>query len=444
MAQVNRTARRRKGGKSEDRDFIMVLGPSAKERAGWLKVKVPNGRHPVTGKLEFKYAGPLPVDQIDELRRRRDVILAEQKKTATGTVKPGRAKRMSVREWNAHFLKHIVKPNQAARTYENYASVIRRHVDPMIGDVALVELTTTRLERWLGDLQAKGMSPSMVGFVLKRYKAVLQAAVGREETGLIGDRAVNQARPVRPPKKPASPKYVTDRGDTMRLVAAIGTDSYMAAMPLVATDLGLRRGEVSGLHWGDIDLDKATVTLNWHVVKLEEGSRRRLILPGTKTSEGLPYTLPLSARAVAALRVSRDRLIEHKLANKRWHGGRAQANTFYEDGRPYVIPQNPVADNAVVFPQSEGGVYEPNAMNSWFTTVVCKRAGVKKTMHNLRDDCATFLLTKKVSLAQVAEHMRHANPQITAKHYAHLLVDDTRLAANVFDEIGAEEAASAA
>lgn len=426
--QSQTSTRRRRDGK--DLRYVHQLADGS-----WL-AKVPDGKDP-HGKLLYKR---FRAKDVEVVIARRDEYLKSRQQLQQPR-KLGRIHNMTLGEWLTHWLDQKVRRECSKTTYDNYAYAVDRYIRPKLGTIALNELTATRIETWRNGLEDGGLGHASVNYSLTRLKTALEVAIepGRQvETGITRNVAENVKRL----EEREAKDYRPDPSDTLKLVAAIG-EHYMAAMPLVATDLGLRRGDVAGLHWGDVDLDAGKVYLRWHVVSSgHKAERDTRIVPGSKTRDG--DELPLSPQSVAALRIARQRLREHRLASRSWKAGRTSDVAYSSTGKPYVVPQHADAPEALVFPASDGDVFKPGAMGQWFAGI-CRKAGVEKTMHSLRHDCATFLLNAGVPLPVVSAHMRHANSAITAKIYAHLLRDDSRVAADTFSRIwqAQEDAAQA-
>ena len=262
----------------------------------------------------------------------------------------------------------------------------------------------------------------------------------------------NPAADVELPEKEESDKeYEGHPTDTLKLVEACG-DSYLAALPLVATDAGLRRSEIGGLHWGDIDWDNKQLVLRWHLVgsgSAKEGTRMVAFRPGTKAKQGPRKgqfeRVLLSDPAIEALKEARRRLREHKVGSHQWArnvGKTDGSNVFYaknprdRSGRLYVVPSEPAADDAQVFPAADGTVMVPSSLAAWFDKLATK-AVIHKTLHGMRHDCGSFMLHNNVPLTVVSRHLRHANPAITAEVYSHMIADDEKLGAEAMGRMWA-------
>jgi integrase len=188
-------------------------------------------------------------------------------------------------------------------------------------------------------------------------------------------------------------------------------------MILVALGLGLRRGEVLGLKWEDIDLEARTLTVRRHVVRTKQAGRA--IREGAKTRAG-ERTIVLPQLLVQALRRHQARQFEDRLlAGARWLG------PSYVDRKP----------TGYVFTSTVGTVMEPRRVNAYFSRA-CERAGLSEhTFHGLRHDFGSLLLAAGVPPRVVQEMLGHANPYITMGRYQHVPDELQRDAADRLDAV---------
>jgi integrase len=392
------------------------------------------------GKSKHKYLKKGGLDwrvALAELIPLRD---AEQKGIVQGK-QPllGKGKHMTVAQWVEEYLATSV--NIEANTREGYAGLLRDHVCKYLGHIPLVGLTEGQVNHWLAEMIEKSGDPEVrFGLMtpvmaLKRFKTCLEVAVDRKFRDDNPARRCSITKLTKRRKVNKLANYKTDPSETARLVAACGP-TYMAAMILLATDVGMRRSEIVALRWIDLDLEAAqpTITFRNHAVTFGAGANRRTNLSqGTKTSDGKMSTRPVTPFVAQALLEARTRLARHwDAAGKKWRAGQV--------GRGgYVIPSNPIAPEALVFPMADGDMYDPGTLNNWFVQTICRRAGITtKSIHSLRHDCATFMLAKGAPLTVVSHHMRHSNPQITATTYSHLISSQDTLATSILGGIWGE------
>jgi integrase len=175
-------------------------------------------------------------------------------------------------------------------------------------------------------------------------------------------------------------------------LAHMRADPLYAAWMLFATT-GMRRGEVAGLRWADVDLDagrvsprRPRVVVNYEVVVSEP-----------KTAKGR-RSLALDPATVAALREHRARQAEQRLAvGPRWQ------------------------DSGLVFTWPDGRAVHPQRFSNWFEQHA-RAAGLPRIrLHDVRHSYATAALAAGIPAKVVSERLGHATIAITMDTYSHVL-----------------------
>jgi integrase len=169
----------------------------------------------------------------------------------------------------------------------------------------------------------------------------------------------------------------------------------LGALYLLAIHTGLRQGELLGLKWGDVDLDRGTLQVR-RTLSAAKGGPAFFTTP--KSNKG--RSVRLTARAAQALRDHRKRQVEEQLKQ----GGRWQ-------------------DTGLVFTSTVGTpLNRHNVFGRSFKPLLDK-AGLPHTVrfHDLRHTCATLLCSKNVNPKVVQEMLGHANISQTMDIYSHVL-----------------------
>jgi len=188
-----------------------------------------------------------------------------------------------------------------------------------------------------------------------------------------------------------------------RFLAHVETDRFGAMWRLIVTT-GMRRGEVLGLRWSDIDLDAKTVTV----------TNQRAVAGGTVT-EGAPKTeagartTSLDTRTVAALKAwKKAQNAERLLMGAGWHAG------------DYVFTHG---DGSPLWPQTVTAQFKRHAEALGLPTI-----GV----HGLRHSAATWMLAKGISPKVVAQRLGHSHVSTTLQIYSHVLPAHDQEAVDAF------------
>jgi integrase len=176
----------------------------------------------------------------------------------------------------------------------------------------------------------------------------------------------------------------------------VAEDRLYAAWLLYATT-GMRRGEVLGLHWRDVSLDQARLSVRQALVLV--GNEPALQEP--KTAKGR-RSIPLPPETVAALKA-------HKAA---------QAQERLALGADYVTDD--VSDD-LVFRRQDGTRLHPATVSRRFEALVRQTTLPEIRLHDLRHTFATLALQESIAVKVVSEILGHASVTITYDTYSHVI-----------------------
>jgi integrase len=319
----------------------------------------------------------------------RDALLKARADYAAGL--PVAVERQTAAQFLQRWLEDSVKPSCRPLTYEQYRQHVKLYLAPLLGSHQLAKLAPQHVRAFIRQKLEDGLSPRTVQLSL----VILRRALGQAVTDGLAARnvakLVDAPRWKRPEVKPWEP------GEAARFVDAIKGEPLEAAY-LVALSLGLRRGEVLGLRWCDVNLDAKTITIAQALARV--GGKLQLIEPKSRQSR---RTLPLHDVLVAALRNHRRRQLEERLAaGSRWQ------------------------DSGLVFTFGIGTPFEPRALNEDFDRIIAKGRLRRIRFHDLRHSCATFLLAQGVHSRVVMELLGHSQISLTMETYSHVLPDTMR------------------
>jgi integrase len=196
--------------------------------------------------------------------------------------------------------------------------------------------------------------------------------------------------------------------EARRLLEAASGDR-LEALYVLAVHTGMRRGELLGLKWDDVDLDASTVRVRRTLTRPGNGRRIALGEPKTKRSS---RTVRLTPRAVEALKRYRARQAEEKL----------KAGGVYQD-------------RGLVFAGAIGNLINPSNLRQRSFAPLLSRAGLPRiTFNDLQHTCASLLFSKNVRPKFVQELLGHASVTITLDTYSHMLPGMGGEAANAIGE----------
>jgi integrase len=287
----------------------------------------------------------------------------------------------------------------ASRTAERYASIVRLHVVPIIGNVKLSRLTPEHVRKIYKAMKDKGLSNQTCLHVHRALHTALQYGV-REER-ILSENVVGRVKAPAVERREHAPV----NREQIRFLMAAAKGTPLDVPITVAALTGLRRGELLALQWQHIDLDRGTLFV---AASLEHSraanGRIRFKGPKSKTSRRL---IPLAPECIMLLRSHKTRQEEERdLA-----------------GDAYV-------DNDLAFPSPDGSPWPPDTFTAQFSKLA-KSVGMRGfRFHDLRHAFASLTLGDGVSIKEVQTLLGHSSPVVTLSVYARSIEGLGRQAVN--------------
>ena len=301
--------------------------------------------------------------------------------------------------WLADVAAHTVKPS----THEDYDATIRVHILPALGTVPAQKLTVDQVQAFYSRKLAAGCSPRTVQLCHLRLSQALKQAV---RWGILTRNVCEFAKP---------PRVTYKRGDVWsvaegRAFLAVAEADGLHPFWLLALKTGMRRGELLGLRWRDLDLDRAMAHVRQSVIVY--AGAPQIQTPKTSTAQ---RAVKLSADVVTALRTHRTAWLARKLAAPAWQ------------------------ETGLIFCTRSGGPLNPNNIARSYEALV-KRSDVRRIrFHDLRHTHATWLLGAGQPVKVVSERLGHAKVSITLDTYAAVLPAMQDRAVEALDALMAAE-----
>lgn len=306
-----------------------------------------------------------------------------------------------------------VKPSTRA----NYRQSIDLHLVPIkakdgrprpgIGGIKLRALTAEHLDtlyRWLETEGRQDAKPLAIKTIRHVHTAVRKALADAVDRGYVPRNVADLAHP--PTQKQARSRQALDgvwSAEQLRAFLAASKDHRLHAAFYLTAMTGMRRAEVLGLRWADIDLDAATVRIRWTLVQI---AGEMIDQDSAKTDAG-ERTVALDPSTVAVLRDHRRRQLEDRMASgPAWQ-----------------------SDVDRVFADPIGRPVRPDLLLRHLQRVAALAGLPKINVHGLRHTYATVALRAGVDVEVVSKRLGHSDIAITLNIYRHVRDTDDQAAA---------------
>jgi integrase len=296
--------------------------------------------------------------------------------------------RLKLSQFLESWLSDYAEGHVGPTTLAGYRIIVRRHLVPALGHVPLSRLTAQTIQGYLTRMLQSGRSSTTA---LHHYRLLHQALKHAYRWGLI---ARNPADLVDAPSMRKAPMRVWDEEQTRLFLAEARRSSRFYALYLTAVLTGMRRGELLGLRWRDVDMLLGTISVQQTFYRL--GKQQLFQEPKTQTSRrrvDLPQAL---VAELAALRKEQQRLS--------------------------ALLGDEYKDHDLVFAQSNGKPLHGGNLSRRDFPAIQKNAKLPRIrFHDLRHCHATQLLRAGVNPKVVQERLGHATPAFTLAVYSHTL-----------------------
>jgi integrase len=299
------------------------------------------------------------------------------------------AENLTIGEYLDRWLKDSVERNVGPRTLSNYQLQVRQHLRPALGQVKLKALSPAHIQGLYRSKLDAGLAPSSVRYIHAVLHRALKQAL---RWGLVPRNASESVDLPRLGKEEVEVLLPYE----VRAFLDAAREDRLEALYVVAVTVGLRRGELLGLRWTDLELDgEPKLRVGRQLQRMRDGSGRRFVAP----KGGKGRTIRLPARTVEALKAHRARQAQARL----------KAGSLYQDG-------------GLVFASEIGTPLEPSNIDRRSFKPLLEKAGLPDIrFHDLRHTCATVLLSQGVNPKFVQELLGHADIKLTLGTYSHFL-----------------------
>lgn len=301
---------------------------------------------------------------------------------------------LTVAEYLELWLREYVRPNLRPRTAEGYETIVRKHVQPALGHIRLTDLSPRRIQSYY-----VALTDRLSAQTIKHHHTLLHRAFEIAITWELLDR--NPTQRVRTPKPEPSPARTLSAEEVRRMLRAVQQTDYH--MPIrLALYAGLRRGEILGLRWQNVDWEANTLNIRQTLSHV----RGQGYIWGEPKSEGSRRTIAVPPATILLLRAHRERMeAEHVTRG---------------------IPAMP--EQVCALP--DGRLMKPDAL-SRACRMIARQSDIQgMRLYALRHTHASLLLSEGTPMHIVQSRLGHQSITTTVDIYGHV-PQDADIAAGV-------------
>ncbi len=315
--------------------------------------------------------------------------------------------KLTVGEFLTQWMENYVLTNTSPRTAEGYRIIIQRHLMPNLGAIPLTQLHPSHIQGYYAKALSEGKADNngkLSAQTVRNIHKVLSEAISHAVKWQILVR--NVALAVDPPRSSQS-EMATLTEEQARLFLEAVVESPYHELFTVALYTGMRRSELLGLPWKNVDLYLAQLSVTQTLHRL---SSIGFVFGKPKTAKSR-RTVALPPTVCILLRQLKERQIVERL-----------------------LLGLKLQDDDLVFSKPDGKPLDPSTITHTFRRII-KRAGLPRLrFHDLRHTHASLMLKQGVHPKIVSERLGHSSIGITLDTYSHVMPGLQEAAALRFEE----------
>ena len=288
-------------------------------------------------------------------------------------------------EWLTYWLNDIKAIKCEETTLYGYKNIINNHLIPKLGKYKIQELNVTIINKYFSSKIADGLSQNTIRKHYDILKDTLNAAVDEER---ILKNPLDKIEPIRV-KRQEKNFYSLEQ---LKALFSIVENDRMEIVVKLAGILGLRREEIAGLKWDNIDLDNNTIT----IAEARTQAGKKTVEKGTKNRSS-HRTLHLPNDINTLLKTIKDKQQEQK-------------NLL---GEGYI-------NNNYVMAWENGEPYRPNYLSDLFKKIIDDNSLPPLRLHDLRHTFASIANDIGISLYDISKALGHSQIGTTSQIYTHM------------------------
>lgn len=325
---------------------------------------------------------------------------------------------MTLNQFYAYWTKNYAETNQVISTQGTNKNVYVR-IGAILGHLKISKIRPRHILEFTKQLASPTASVNekpLAQSYIKKHMSVLRTMLDCAcQWGFIPDNPVDKVKTPKG-KKPKKKKLSEDHLASFFAAIDSATTKHKLWITL-AFALGLRREEIFGLQWRDIDFDKKILSIERVTIYV---SQKGIFVKDAKT-ENSDRTIPIPESVMKLLVAWKAETIAEN-----------RKNAIDTQGNVIPITQF-LPSHDFLFRQKDGSVGHPHSFNT-FLSRFCKRSGIPLiSPHSLRHMYGSYLLAGGVNIATIASLLGHSDKSFTLKTYIHELKSLEQQTANIID-----------
>jgi integrase len=371
-----------------------------------------------------KYRGHWVVDWRDPITKKRAIEAVEEdtreaaKRRLAEILKTGEqvGSKATFKEYGDWWLENCAKGAIKESTYQEYESVLRKHVYPLIGSKPFAKVNRAMIRELIAAKKKEGLSQSTVRNIMAPVRGMFFQAMDDGAThqnpaariGKLNKRSKDE------PRKKINP---LTREETQVMLMGACEKKYIHWYPLLlcAPRSGLREGELISLIGADVDL-------NGRFIHVQRNLSRGKI---SATKSGKDRKVDMSAQLAEVL--------SDLLSKRRAEALRKEMEKPADERRDTATVVNEVMEGWL-FQTPIGTQIDPSNLRKVFNRLLADAKLRRIRFHDLRHTFASLFLQNGESPAYVKEQMGHSSIQVTVDIYGHLVPGGNRQAVDKLDD----------
>ena len=299
----------------------------------------------------------------------------------------GDPEKVTLGDWLEDWLEHIIRPNREDTTYYGYKGIVRNHMVPAMGRVPLLKLEPRRIQAYYSWLR---MERRLSANTVYKHHILLHTALKTAfKQGFLPENPVDR---VEAPRL-APPRQSYYNTSQLRALLRAVRGHRLELVVRLAGCLGLRRSEICGLKWENVDLEGEVIYIR-DVLTTAGGS---VVAKQPKTPHSIRKLGVAGLKELQTLlRRERMRQLQCAMRMEEW------------------------VDSGYVIVRWNGAPTDPNQVTFDFHNFLEKNELPLVTIHGLRHTFASLANSAHVPLLDIGKTLGHKDSVITGRVYTHI------------------------